>query len=684
MNIRSALAWGGRFSAGVVLLLGSSLLVGSGKKPAFTTQDKAYYADANLVAFVRPGLQVQIVSASIAADGTIKTRFKLMDPKGLPLDREGIYTPGAVNLRFLAAYIPVGKTQYTSYVTRVQGPSPITGASATQAADENNGTFAKIADGEYEYTFKTKAPASFDKSATHTVAITASRNLTEFDLGTNLVDATFHWVPSGTTAASPRDVIKPVTCNKCHQDLRMHGSTGRKSVGVCILCHQPQSTDPDTGNTVNMPVMIHKIHMGADLPSVQDGKPYVIVGHNQSVHDFSDVEFPADVRRCTHCHEQDKGAAQATAYLKPNREACGACHDHVDFATGKDHLGGPQISDNLCAGCHIPEGELEFDASIKGAHTIDRFSRYLPGVVVDLLKVDDGAAGKKPIVTFTVKDKSGKPLLPSKLNRLTLRLTGPTSDYTFAAQVSEDARQATGTADGTYFWTFQNPIPAGAKGTYAIGVEARNLVTLLPGTEKEIKDVRDLAFNDVIYFSVDGKPVEPRRTTVALSVKTPGAPDRGCNACHAVLALHGGNRNNPEYCVFCHTPTTVAPEDEGGESVNFALMVHKIHTGEELARDYTVGSHEYKHVRFPGDRRRCDWCHVGDSQQLPLSPNLLPVQDPKGLLNPVGATTSACTACHGEIYAASHALANTSQLGESCAACHKPGAEFSVDRVHAQ
>jgi len=678
MNSRSTLAWGGRFSACVVLLVGSSLLVGSGKKPAFTTQDKAYYADANLVAFVRPGLEVQIVSASIAADGTIKTRFKMTDPKGLPLDLDGIYTPGEVSIRFIAAYIPNGKTQYVAYTTRTR-TGEVTGAPIAQATRDSNGVFAKVAEGEYTYTFGTKAPAGFDKTATHTIGAYARRNLTEFDLGIYSDDATFNFVPDGSPVTVTRDVIKTVNCNKCHQKLTAHGTGGRQSVEVCVLCHTPQTTDDVTEQTVDMPVMVHKIHMGADLPSVQAGTPYVV-----EETDFSTVEFPADVRRCTVCHEQDKGAAQATAYLKPNRLACGACHDDVDFATGKNHVGGPQISDNLCAGCHIPEGELEFDASIKGAHTIDRFSRDLPGVVVDLLKVDDGAAGKKPILTFSLKDKSGKPLLPSKLNRLRFRLTGPASDYSFNSLVTEDARTATGTADGIYFWTFESPIPADAKGTYAIGVEARQLVTLLPGTEKEIKDVRDLAFNDVIYFSVDGNPVEPRRTTVALSVKTPGAPDRGCNACHASLGLHGGNRNNPEYCVFCHTPTTVAPEDEGGESVNFALMVHKIHTGEELARDYTVGSHEFKHVRFPGDRRRCDWCHVGGSQQLPLSTKLLPVQDPKGLLNPVGATTSACTACHGEVYAASHALANTTQLGESCAACHKPGADFSVDRVHAQ
>jgi OmcA/MtrC family decaheme c-type cytochrome len=176
------------------------------------------------------------------------------------------------------------------------------------------------------------------------------------------------------------------------------------------------------------------------------------------------------------------------------------------------------------------------------------------------------------------------------------------------------------------------------------------LVTLLPGTEKAIPDVRDAAANKVIYFSVDGSPVQPRRQVVALDIPNPGGPKQGCNACHAYLTMHGGNRNNPEYCVFCHAPNTVAPEDDGGEGVNFALLIHKVHTGEDLVRNYF----DFKELRFPGDRRRCNWCHVNNSQQLPLSTNLLPVKDPKGLINPVGATTSACTACHGSIYAASH------------------------------
>jgi hypothetical protein len=66
-------------------------------------------------------------------------------------------------------------------------------------------------------------------------------------------------------------------------------------------------------------------------------------------------------------------------------------------------------------------------------------------------------------------------------------------------------------------------------------------------------------------------------------------------------------------------------------------------------------------------------------------PDLLrEVTDPKGYLNPVGPTAAACLGCHTSIDAASHALANTTKLGENCSSCHGPSGDFSVDRLHAR
>src|SRR6266566_2142333 len=165
-----------QFAPAVALLAGSALLI-SASKPSFSPHEKAYYASASVVNFVRPGLLIKILSANIAGDGTMQARFRITDPQGMPLDRLGVETPGAVSTSFLVSAIPNGQTQYVAYTTRVQ-TSPITGISATQAGTDANGVYVKTADGEYTYTFGTKAPVTIDRTATHTIGIYSSRNLT--------------------------------------------------------------------------------------------------------------------------------------------------------------------------------------------------------------------------------------------------------------------------------------------------------------------------------------------------------------------------------------------------------------------------------------------------------------------------------------------------------------------------
>jgi OmcA/MtrC family decaheme c-type cytochrome len=435
--------------------------------------------------------------------------------------------------------------------------------------------------------------------------------------------------------------------------------------------------------------MIHKIHQGADLPSVQAGTPYQIVGFGGSVHDYSDVVFPADTRRCTTCHAADAGAEQHDAwYTNPTRVACGSCHDDVNFATGENHAGLPQPSDNQCKNCHIPEGELEFDISIMGAHTIPEQSKELPGTVVQLTQVFDHSQGQHPRVAFKLTDKEGNPLVASEIDRMRLTLDGPTTDYPMEPIV-EDAKSADGGANGEYMYTFEAAIPMDATGSWAVSAESRQAVTLLPGTVKEMV-VEDTAANPVLAFAVDGSEAMPRREIVNVD---------NCNVCHGELALHGGNRKSIQYCVMCHNPNAddavVRPEDQlPAEAIDFRTMIHRIHTGKELARVQDGGQyliygfrsslHDYSTVGYPGFRNNCEGCHVGNSQQVPLPKTNMEVHDPRGWINPVGPTAAACLSCHDNIYAASHALANTSSLGESCAVCHGDGKPSSVDRVHAR
>ena len=319
MRIPSSVFAVGRYALALVVITGSVVLMSAPKKTVFTPHDKAYYASDATVNFVRPGLTLKIVSANIAQDGTISVDYKITDPKGLPLDPAGITTPGAVSVSFLCAYIPKGQTQFFSYATRAQ-TSPITKVTAIQAGADSGGTTKQVADGEFVYTFKTKAVgannAAYDPTATHRVGIYGSRNLTEFDLGTNYASNTLTWIPAGGTPTNTRDVVRTASCNKCHDSLAFHGGS-RSGMDLCIMCHTPQTVDPDTGNTVDMKVFVHKIHMGSQLPSVMAGKPYQIIGFNQAVSDWSTVDLPSDPRRCAFCHEDVKvtGATQANNWL---------------------------------------------------------------------------------------------------------------------------------------------------------------------------------------------------------------------------------------------------------------------------------------------------------------------------------------------------------------------------------
>ena len=233
-----------------------------------------------------------------------------------------------------------------------------------------------------------------------------------------------------------------------------------------------------------------------------------------------------------------------------------------------------------------------------------------------------------------------------------------------------------------------------------MGIEGRLSATLLAGTVIQMTTNYG-GKNQVIYFSVDGTPVQSRRSVVALS---------NCNNCHAYLELHGSLRNNTEYCVLCHNPsntdastrasaTNPADKSAPPQGINFAMMVHKIHTGVNLATfgaTYTIvgfgGSHnDFSGVRFPAmgptgavqDTAECYVCHANGSESvLPIGKNL--VTDPQGLLNPAPATTSACTACHLNQSALAHAASNTDpKFGESCDICHGAAGQFSATQVHA-
>jgi OmcA/MtrC family decaheme c-type cytochrome len=361
---------------------------------------------------------------------------------------------------------------------------------------------------------------------------------------------------------------------------------------------------------------------------------------------------------------------------KPSRAACGSCHEDVNFASGENHVNLPQLDDNHCAECHTPNQTLDFDASIPGAHVVPNNSKSLPGLVTQILKVDNGVAGQAPMVTFKVTDKAGNPVDISKITQIRVIMNGSNVDYGVMpmgmARVSEDPSKTAGT-NGVYAYQMTNKIPTAATGSFTISIQARNTVTLLPGTVKATA-ATDAATPVEYYFSVDKSKMVARRQVVATAK---------CAACHQNLGfVHGGMRANAMECSICHNPTLT--DGTSKQSVNMATQIHSIHRGENLTNPYVLGTTNYQEIRFPGDLRDCTTCHINNSYQVDNVGAVAAVSTPDKLTPTTQPISAACQGCHDDRSTAIHTLVNSNQFGESCQTCHGIGAEFAVDTVHAR
>ena len=675
------------FSTALVALVGTLFLtVASGQdRPAKRNRDynPQATAAASLFNSFNTGVVIKIKSASIAKDGTVTTQFTLTDSNGAGLDVNGVLTPGTESLGFMIATIPNGQTQYTSYTTTVDKATTNSNPSQTQAGLDSGGTYTLIdaASGTYTYTFATKAPVGFDVTATHTIGAQAERNLSAYGFPTLYTsDTTFNFVPNGSPVTVVRDIVNEASCNGCHNPLNEHGEPGpRTEIAYCVLCHTPQSTNPDSLNTVDLKVFIHKIHMGATLPSVVAGTPYYIE-HRGSREDYSTVVFPQDTRNCTKCHAA--GPTQSSYWAtQPSRAACGSCHDDVNFATGTNHVNLIQVDDTQCTNCHVSTEHTEFDASVPGAHTVPNNSTQLPGIVLKVISVTGATPGNTPTVQFSVLNKAGAPVDITKLTTFSMVLGGANVDYDTGAAgmrisekpVTQTGATLSGGTGGIYTYTMFNKIPAAATGSFTISLEAANTVTLLPGTTQSVS-ATDMAVPFEYYFSVDSTPVIARRQVVSLA---------NCSNCHQNLGIvHGGSRGNTQECVMCHNPTLT--DGTTGETVSFASQIHSIHRGSDLVNPYTLGTTNFQSVLFPGDLRDCNTCHVNNSYQVDNVGAVASIATPSGFTKTTPPISAACQGCHDDKATASHALANTTALGESCVTCHGINGQFAVDIVHAR
>jgi OmcA/MtrC family decaheme c-type cytochrome len=345
------------------------------------------------------------------------------------------------------------------------------------------------------------------------------------------------------------------------------------------------------------------------------------------------------------------------------------------------------------------------------------FDPSSPSLVVELLGVTSSAPGQSPTIRFRV-ELDGQPLdiATAPLTRLGATFAGPNTDFARYWQATIQGAGATGTltpvdaAAGVFDYTTAGAaaIPGDATGSYTVAFEA---YLQAPGGP------RHAAESPVLAFAVTDPSAQPRRRIV---------DSARCDACHYDLAGHGGGRKGADYCVLCHNPNN--PNEERAarfesadilvESVDFKVMIHKIHAGEELDQAYFLGGFpapnaanpagtpiDFGETRYPRARSACEACHDGPTYTLPLAAGVLPsalelrtcLEDPAAdgnafceapnwvVSEPIAIPpeTAACTGCHDAPSVAAHAEVMTTATGEeSCATCHGPGSSMDVAIVH--
>ena len=207
-----------------------------------------------------------------------------------------------------------------------------------------------------------------------------------------------------------------------------HGGS-RQDVKLCVLCHHPQTTDPDTGDTVDFKVMVARSTWGR---ACRASRLVRLTDHriNNSVNDFSTVVFPPGHPQL---RDVPRGAdvADAVGQLVRLPEPRGLSvlprrrrlRDRAE-PSGR-HPGRRQPLLDLPP----PQGG-GVDASVIGAHTVPFKSTQLKGINATIVSVTNTAPGQNPTISFTLAQNDGTPISPASFgSNLNVLMSGPTTDY---------------------------------------------------------------------------------------------------------------------------------------------------------------------------------------------------------------------------------------------------------------
>ena len=249
---------------GVIVLAGTVALSGTSNKSLFNKHEKAFYLDQATVDFVRPGLMVTINSASVSSSGAITVTYTITDPKGLPLDAAGVTTPGARCIALTWRRSSPKARSNTCPTLRRRRPArrwePSPARLSKRAAPAS-----RWRPGQYQYTFTAPGPGGIRPHRDHHGGGRwASRSDRSSIWARTMPAPPSTSFPTAQPVRSLATSSVPRVATLCHDQLAFHGGHAQ-GIEMCVLCHQPQNADPTTGNSLDLKVMAHKIHMGVAI-----------------------------------------------------------------------------------------------------------------------------------------------------------------------------------------------------------------------------------------------------------------------------------------------------------------------------------------------------------------------------------------------------------------------------------
>lgn len=604
-----------------------------------------------------------VVNFTVFSDGAVKT--------GLALS----------NVRFAIAKLVPGTNgnpdKWVSYVNTTKIGATIDSkapalSSALQATTDGQMSLEEVAaanlvgqlsykaDGYYTYVFKTDitdiaktSGVTYEPALTHRVAIQLSyKNAAG---GTVLANPYFDFtivdgksVP--VTASQTRKMTDVASCNSCHEKLALHGG-GRIDTQYCVMCHNPGTVDPESGNNLNMSTMIHSIHAGRRI-KVQTEEDYTIWGYGNSKHDYAEVGFPQDLRNCTKCHSASNPATPQGDNWKTaiSKESCLSCHSDkptAKVAAGKlnwytSHtniartlVGSTATAETLtnkqCVDCHKAgtadkpnpvspewvhwnqneENAAKYKMNIESA-------TYTAAAAGDTSK--KGSVTVKYYLSDPTNGNSAYDLTSdtTKFGSLNLyvayqNMTGLTAGVTeFTSYNNGDGgsfKAIDGVKDGNNHFTktidVKSLTAVGTGRIISIGQikELELAATELAADGKSRKElatlVNTLVQNTHADFVISGTPAMPPRRQVVSNAK--------CNDCHGALgatsgsntlanAFHSGARNTVEACALCHDANRASSGNmmtNGSalyESYQFKNMIHGIHGNSQRTYPFNHGN----------------------------------------------------------------------------------------------